>query len=158
MGVVLIRNRLTLKEYHFGISTPGILAVALIMLPNLAYFLATPPNDFLNENSAVNDLWNLVENSGRFGLMLALCFVVHGRAPRGNLLVSGLAVASILAYYGLWWGYFMGAVNQWLLLGLAFFPALFFLLVSWQQRNGIALFFASVFAVVHVAATIVKFL
>lgn len=157
MGVVLIHNRLTMKEYHFGISTPGILAVALIMLPNLAYFLATPPNDFLNENSAVNDLWNLVENSGRFGLMLALCFVVHV-APRRNLLVRGLAVASILAYYGLWWSYFMGVVNHWLLLGLAFFPALFFLLVSWQQRNVIALFFASVFAVVHVATTIVKFL
>lgn len=157
-GVTFIKNALTLKNYKIGFSAIGIAAVALIMLPNAAYLFFTPPEDVLSGNEASFQLWNILENIGRFGLMISLCAVVNSAAPSQSRAFNISAVCLLLAYYALWIAYFAGTFSGLSLVGMAVFPAAFFLLIAWSRRNIFALAFAALFAITHIAITSANFI
>ena len=136
----------------------GIVAVILVMLPNAVYLFYTPANDPLSGNNASYWLWNTLENIGRFGLMTALCIVVNKTASSQSRIVTTASACSLIAYYVLWIAYFAGTVNGLSLVGMALFPSIFFLLIAWRLRNGLALAFAALFAVVHITITGSNFL
>lgn len=153
-----MKDMLHTKHYRFGLAWPGILAVVLVMLPNLLYAFYTPPNDVLRGNEAANWLWNALETVGRFGLMITLCIIVHSAAPAKSRVVTIGAIVSLLAYYALWAAYFAGTVHALALVGLAVFPSVFFLLTAWRQKNGFAFAFSALFAIVHICITWGNFL
>ncbi|MCP1109527.1 hypothetical protein M2145_001534 [Lachnospiraceae bacterium PF1-21] len=147
-----------MKNYRLGLSRVGVIAVVLVMLPNLMYLFGAPPNDVLGNNSAGVTFLNFLENIGRFGLMIALCGVINKNTPIRNRVVTIAAICSLLAYYVLWIAYFTGNFNGISLVGMAVFPSAFFLLTSWRQRNIFAFAFAALFAVVHISITSCNFL
>lgn len=147
-----------MKNYRLGFSWVGLIAVVLIMLPNLMYLFGAPPNDVLGDNSSVVMFWNVLENIGRFGLMIALCFIINKTTPTRNRVVTIAAICSLLAYYLLWIAYFTGRFNGISLVGMAVFPSVFFLLTAWRQRNIFAFAFAVLFAVTHISITGSNFL
>ena len=153
-----IKNLATLKNYKLGLSITGILAVVLVMLPNILSLFLTPPNDVLAGNEASNQLLNVLENIGRFGLMISLCIVVNKSAPPQSRGVTIAAACSLLAYYALWIAYFLGSFTGLSLVGMAVFPSAFFLLIAWRLRNIFALGFATLFTITHVAITSGNFL
>lgn len=152
------KSILTIKNYKIGLSLIGIIAVALIMLPNIVYLFRVPPNDVLSGNEASYWLWNVLENIGRFGVMISLCVVINKAAPQPSRAATIAAACLLLIYYALWAAYFVGAFSGLSLVGMAFFPSLFFLLIAWRQRNLIAFTFALLFAIVHIAVTGSNFL
>lgn len=156
--MAFIKKIVTLKNYKIGLSLVGIIAVALVMLPNIVFIFYTPLNDVLSGNEASFWLWNVLENIGRFGLMATLCVVVNKAAPPQNRVGSIAAAALLLAYYALWVVYFTGAFNGVTLVGMALFPSAFFLLIAWRQRNLFALAFGALFAVTHIAITSSNFI
>lgn len=147
-----------MKKYRLGLSRVGVIAVVLVMLPNLMYLFGVPPNDVLGDNSAGVTVLNVLENIGRFGLMIALCGVTNKNTPIRNRVVTIMAICSLLAYYVLWIAYFTGNFNGISLVGMAVFPSVFFLLTAWRQRNIFAFAFAALFAVVHISITRCNFL
>lgn len=151
MERTFIRNILTMKNYKIGFSLMGIAAVALIMLPNAVYLFYTPPNDVLSGNEASYWLWNILENVGRFGLMITLCVVINKTAPTQSCVAGIVAACSVIAYYALWIAYFAGTFNGISLVGMAVFPSVFFLLIAWRQKNVFA--FAVLFATLHISIT-----
>jgi len=142
-----------LKNYKIGLSLIGIAAVVLIMVPNIIYLFATLPNDVLSTNEAGYWLWNTFENIGRFGSMITLCIVVRKNAALKNSILNAASICSLLLYYSLWIAYFKGIFNGLSLVGLAFFPTVFFLLISWKLKNAITFSFSLLFAIVHIAIT-----
>ncbi|MDL2233449.1 hypothetical protein LJC63_07710 [Ruminococcaceae bacterium OttesenSCG-928-L11] len=147
-----------MKNYRLGFSWVGLIAVVLIMLPNLMYLFGAPPNDILGDNSAISMFWNVLENIGRFGLMITLCFVINRTTPTRNRVVTIAAICSLLAYYALWIAFFVGRYSGISLVGMAVFPSAFFLLTAWRQRNVFAFAFAMLFAIVHIFVTSCDFL
>lgn len=99
--VNIIRNALKLKNYTIGLSPIGLIFVALVMLPNIAYLFHTPPNDVLRNNEADYWLWNGLESIGRFGLMISLCVAINKAAPPTSRTVTIAAICSLLIYYAL---------------------------------------------------------
>lgn len=143
----------TKRNYALGVSLAGVIAVALIMLPNIMYLFGMPPNDVLGDNSSSVPFWNALENIGRFGVMATLCFIINKAAPTQNRIVTIAAICLLLAYYGLWFAYFNGMFNGLSLVGMAIFPSAFFLLIAWRQKNSFAIFFALLFAIAHISMT-----
>lgn len=141
------------KNYKIGSSLIGITAVALIMIPNIVYLFATPPDDILSANETGYWLWNVLENVGRYGLMISLCIIVNKNTISKNAILNAAAICSLLLYYSLWTAYFKGIFNGLSLTGMAFFPSAFFLLMSWKLKNMIAFSFSLLFAIVHIAIT-----
>lgn len=148
--VITTSERNPMKNYRFGFSLLGIFAVCLVMAPNLLSLLSPPPSNVLDSNEAKCWLWNLLENIGRFGLMISLFVIVNRCPPRKNLVLDSCALIALISYFVLWGFYFAGTFNGLLLTGMAVFPSIFFLLVSWKLRNSLAVSFSLLFSVTHV--------
>jgi len=122
------------------------------------YVFATPVNDVLSNNEAKFWLWKVLENIGRFGLMITLCFVVNKKPKQRNQLFNISAISTLSAYYILWLLYFKGIFNGLTLVGLAVFPTIFFILVSRKTSNIFSTLFAVMFGFFHIAITSSNFL
>lgn len=147
-----------MKNYRIGFSPIGVLAVCLIMLPNLLFLFVTPPINPLNHNEAGFWLWNLLENVGRFGMMITLCLIVNRMPMRKKSQLDFSALISLMIYFVLWGFYFSGITNGMMLTGMAVFPSIFFLLAAWKLRNPLAFSFAALFALTHIMITASNFL
>lgn len=147
-----------MKNYRIGFSVLGLAAVSLVMLPNLVFLFITPPINPLNHNEAGFWLWNLLENVGRFGMMITLCIIVNRIPMRKKSLLDFSALISLMIYFVLWGFYFSGITNGMMLTGMALFPSIFFLLAAWKLRNALAFFFAALFALTHIMITASNFL
>lgn len=147
-----------MKNYKIGFSFVGIIAVILIMIPNILFLFITPPIDSLSSNEARFWLWNILENIGRFGMMISLCVIINKNDKRHNRVLDLTAIFLLLVYYVLWIAYFKGMQSGLGLAGMALFPSVFFLLISWKLRNMFAFSFSLVFAITHIAITSSNFL
>lgn len=144
-----------MKKYSIGPSRQGILAVALVMLPNLVYAVYRPASNPLAQGNAAALWLDIAENIGRFGVMLSLAFVVNRvTAPRTCRTTAYIAASSLAAYYALWVCYFLGVSGGPVLLGLAVFPSVFFFDMAYRLRNLPAMGFAGLFALAHIAVTV----
>ncbi len=146
------------KQLRLGFSPGGLLAFALMMLPNLLWLLAPPPNDPLAANSAPSALLEVLEHASQWVLVAALVFLVsrgQGRRSRALLFAAALPLAG---YYALWAAYYAGLSPAWLLLGLAVLPPLFFCLAAAWLKNWAALPPAVVFGIAHLAVTCSNYL
>lgn len=147
-----------MKKYRIGFSPIGIFAVCLVMLPNLVFLFAAPPINVLSNNEGDFSLWNLLENVGRFGMMITLCLIVNRSPMRKISLLDFSALISLMIYFVLWRFYFSGITNGMMLTGMAVFPSIFFLLAAWKLRNPLALSFTILFALTHITITASNFL
>lgn len=147
-----------MKNYRICFSPLGLLAVCLVMVPNLLFLFVSPPIDALEHNESSFWLWNLFENIGRFGMMASLCIIANKIPMRKNQMLAISAVISLLSYFVLWGFYFNGIANGVILTGMAVFPSLFFLLIAWKLRNTLACSFTLLFALTHILITASNFL
>lgn len=147
-----------MKQLKPGFSAVGLLAVALVMLPNVLYLFLSPPNDVLANSKAAFWLWNVLENLGRFGLMLALIFIVNTDGMIKRRLLFIMAACFLASYYTCWTAYFLGITSGLLLIGLAVFPTVFFLLAALLLRNMMAVGFSVLFGILHISITANNFL
>lgn len=147
-----------MRNYKIGFSFAGIIAVILIMIPNMLFLFITPSIDNLSSNEARFWLWNILENIGRFGMMISLCVITNKNGKRQNRVLDFTAIFLLLVYYVLWIAYFKGIQGGLGLVGMALFPSVFFLLISWKLKNMFAFSFSLVFAITHIAITSSNFL
>ena len=148
-----------IKKYKFKLSWQGLLAVALVMFPNVFYLFLSVEQDPLAANSAAFWLWDVLENVGRFGVMISL--IVLCRKADVTTKMTGVCVIAIVAlilYYVLWILYFTGNAGGMILTGLAVFPVVFFFCTALLRRNAPAQIFALLFGITHIAVTASNYL
>lgn len=143
-----------MRKYGLGLSKQGLLAVMLVMLPNLVYAIYQPATNPLAQGNAA-ELWlDIAENIGRFGVMLSLIFIINREtAPRTCKTTALMAAVSLIFYYALWVCYLLGVSSGPVLLGLAVFPSIFFFVMAYRLRNLPAMAFAGLFGLAHIAVT-----
>lgn len=143
------------KQLRFGFSPGGLFAFVLVMLPNILWMLAPPPNDPLAANSAPAVV-DALEHASQWVLVAALVLLVSREKGRRFFLAA--AAVLLAGYYGFWTAYYLGFSAPWMLVGMAVFPPLFFCLTALRLKNFIALFPAVVFGVLHTAVTCINYL
>lgn len=147
-----------MKEYKFGFSIIGFMAVLLVMLPNVLYLFIPITNDALSGNSAGFWLWNILENIGRFGLMSTLIIICNKKHNSYKPISIGIiGLCALILYYIFWFRYFVGTADGFTLLGLAVFPTVFFISSAIWIKNYIALGFGVLFGIMHIAITASNF-
>ena len=137
-----------------GFSPIGLLAVVLQQIPGIVWALHPPTVDPFAHNSGSLPV-EILEKT--FGIAtIVLLVVVLARVPVPALLktVSLVAAFAILAaYYSFYVLYYMGVTSWPILLGMAAFPPLCFLLVALYQGNYPAVMTSVIFGGVHVGLT-----
>ncbi len=147
-----------MRNYRIRFSLIGTIAVILVMLPNILYLFVKAPVNVLINNESKYWLWNVLENIGRFGMIISLCAIINKSIRRKSCALDVVMVCSLLIYYALWIIYFLSAYNHLMLVVMAFFPSLFFLLISWKLKNMFSFSFSLLFATTHIFITSSNFL
>jgi hypothetical protein len=137
-----------------GFSPIGLLAVVLQQIPGIIRAVHPPGVDPFAHNSGSLPV-EILEKA--FGIAtILLLVVVLARVPVPSILrtVSLVSAFSILtAYYLFYVLYYMGVTDWPILLGMAAFPPLCFLLVALYQGNYPAVMTSVIFGGVHVGLT-----
>ena len=141
-----------------GFSSVGLLVVALQQAPGIVWAIHPPEDDPFSRNSG-SPVIEVLEKT--FGIAsLVLLVVVFARVPVPPTLAAlGLVGAFLVlaGYYLLYVLYYRGVTAVPVLLGMAAFPPLAFLLLGLFQGNWPAILTSLVFGVVHVSLTYVNF-
>ena len=143
-------------KYSFGFSWVGFLIVSLPMLPNFFYFIF--PNTFSSvEIEGKHVLLDILEHGSQFIFIALLIFVVTSN----NISISSSYVTSmvviLLSYYVLWILLFAGYKNLLILICLAVFPVIYFILAEIWLRHFIAIIPTAFFGIVHIIITYIDF-
>jgi hypothetical protein len=141
-----------------GFSLVGVTVVVLQQLPGIVWAIRPPKVDPFAQNSGT-PLVEVLEKSFGIGTILLLAVVI-AKAPllpdlHGVFLIGAFGVLAV--YYAFYAAYYLGVTRLTVLLGMAAFPPLSFLLVALHQGNYPALLTNAVFGVVHVGLTYANF-
>ena len=137
-----------------GFSLVGLVVAILQQIPGIVRAIHPPRVDPFARNSGT-PLVEVLEKT--FGVAtLVLLVVVFVKIPvlpsmSGAFLTGALVV--LAAYYALYVAYYRGSTALPVLLGMAAFPPICFLLVALYQGNALALVTSVVFGTVHVGLT-----
>lgn len=143
-------------NYKMSFSLSGFLAFLLVMIPNIVWMVFPPANDLLKQNHA-EFLWvDLLLNVSQccMAASLILCVSRRKQDPYEGRVYQKWAFICLAAYYSCWVLYYMGIAASWLMVCMAVFPMLFFVLWELKLRNYIALWPSLIFAVTHIIVTI----
>jgi hypothetical protein len=140
-----------------GFSLVGLAVVVLQQIPGIIWAMRPPKRDPFAQNSGTL-LVEILEKT--FGIAtILLLVVVFAKAPllpglsRVFLVSTFVALAAYYAFYVL---YYFGVTSLPVLLGMAAFPPVCFLLLALHQGNYPALVTSVVFGTVHVGLTYTK--
>jgi len=141
-----------------GFSPVGLSAVVLQQIPGIIRAIRPPSVDPFAHNSGTVVV-EILEKSFGIGTILLLV-VVFAKAP----LFPGLntvfligAFVVLATYYAFYVAYYLGVTRLPVLLGMAAFPPMSFLLVALYQGNYLAVATSVIFGVVHVGLTYANF-
>lgn len=148
------------KEYRIGFSPAGLLAVLLVMIPNIVWMCFPPANNPLLTNASVYPALNFLETVARLALIALLILLIKRTTKPTDMSKSPLiaSVLFLLAYFILWILYFCGVADPMVLLGLAITPSAFFCLYSLWLQNTPATITGLLFSFLHITITVLNYL
>lgn len=144
------------KNYKLGFNAWGLLLFIIIMLPNFIWFFVPAPNDILRIDSATPNI-DMIASICQVLMTAALCVIINRKS--GKISFSPYIVLTTiccLLYFASWIFYYVGAVNEIIILGLTIPPCLAFLSFAVDRKNLFAVIFASLFTVLHLIYGLVK--
>jgi hypothetical protein len=135
-------------------SLVGLVVVVLQQAPGIVWAIHPPMIDPFARNSGTLTV-EILEKT--FGIATVLLLVLVPAAtsilPRMRPFALATAFVVLAAYYLFYVLYYLGVTSLPLLLGMAAFPPVCFLLVAFYQGNYVAIITSLVFGAVHVSLT-----
>jgi hypothetical protein len=139
-------------------SLIGLVVVVLQQAPGIVWAIHPPKIDPFARNSGTL-LVEILEKT--FGIATVLLLVVVPATavilPRMRPLILGSAFVILATYYIFYVLYYAGSTSLPILLGMAAFPPVCFLLIALYQGNCMAIITSLVFGAVHVGLTYANF-
>lgn len=143
-------------NYSFGFSWKGFLIVILPMIPNLFYFLFS--NAISSGSTVISHLaLDIIEHGSQAIYIALLIFLI---AKKDVFMHSPYIICMIiflLSYYVLWILLFAGNKNLLVLICMAVFPVIYFILAEIWLCNFLAIIPTAIFGVVHIIITYMDF-
>lgn len=143
-------------NYSFGFSWKGFLIVLLPMIPNIFYFMF--PNAISSGKMESSHLiLDIIEHGSQLIYIALLIFMITNRYVyiQSNYVI-GMAIF-LLSYYALWILLFAGNKNLIILICMAIFPVVYFILAEIWLYNFPAIVPTAIFGIVHVIITYIDF-
>jgi len=143
-------------HYSLGFSWKGFLIVLLPMLPNVFYFLF--PNVISSGNAVPKHLvLDIIEHGSQAIYIALLIFLTTNKnSPIQSGYVIGMIIF-LLSYYVLWILLFTGHKDLFVLICMAVFPVVYFILAEIWLHNFTAIIPTVVFGIAHVIITYMDF-
>lgn len=144
-------------KYSFGFSWNGFLIVLLPMIPNIFYFLFP---DAISSGRVENShlTLDLIEHGSQIIYITLLIFIITNKnVSLQSVYVIAMAIF-LLSYYILWILLFAGNKDLIILICMAIFPVVYFILAEIWLRNFLAIIPTVIFGIVHVIITYKDFL
>lgn len=139
-------------------SLTGLVVVILQQAPGIVWAIHPPTIDPFARNSGTLPV-EILEKT--FGIATVLLLVVVPATasvlPRTRPIVLGGAVVVLASYYVFYVLYYLGFTSLAILLGMAAFPPVCFLLVALYQANYLAIITNLIFGAVHIGLTYANF-
>jgi len=137
-----------------GFSPVGLLAVVLQQIPGIVWAIHPPEDDPFARNSGSLPVELLEKGFGIASIVLLVVVFASFAVPSVLGAVCLIGAFAVLAAYYLFYVLYYRGVTEWrILLGMAAFPPLCFLLVALSQGNYPALATSVIFGGVHVRLT-----
>jgi len=135
-------------------SLLGLVVVIIQQVPGIVWALRPPKDDPFSRNSGTL-LFETLEKGFGIASLLMLIVVPFSAAPLREFgTVSGVGAFVVLtAYYAFYIAYYLGVARWPVLLGMALFPPVAYLLAAVCQGNVLAAVTTVIFGAVHVALT-----
>lgn len=149
---------LKIRNYKPGFDPWGTLLFAVIMLPNVIWFLVPAPVDVLR-NPSVTPTADAVASFFQMVMVAAICMLRNaaGGSPMGIMWRWGIG-AAVLFYFAGWGFYYAGITSVMVVMDLCIAPCLAFILFALARKNAVALAAATGFMACHVYYGIVNFI
>lgn len=139
-------------NYFFGFSWKGFLVVLLPMIPNFFYFKF--PNVISSGSPAKRHLvFDIIEHGSQaIYIALLLILITKQDVPIISPYIAGMGIF-LLSYYALWILLFAGRKNLAILICMAVFPVVYFILAEFWLHNFPTMIPTAIFGIVHVIIT-----
>lgn len=144
------------NNYEFSFNRSGLLLVALIMLPNIIWSFLPPKNDILATVQS-SPILDIIVSISRFSLMFSYIFTQRRNFQLKRISIHLSWVIWILFYYVCWIFYYYGFQNPFLLLLMALFPSLAFIVFGLVKRNWLGIIPSIFFLIFHLLTIIIDF-
>jgi hypothetical protein len=143
-------------QNNIGFSWKGLMIFLLPMLPNILFFICKDPNGSM---AATNNhlILDIIEHGSQAIFIALLIFVV---SKKDSPILCGYTIImliSLLAYYGFWIVYFTAGTNYILLMSMAIFPVVYFILAEIWLHNILAIIPTLIFGIVHIIITHINY-
>ncbi len=147
------------SAYRVGFDFRGLALFLLIMIPNFIWFFVPAPRDILRLDSKTPS-WDLAASCFQVLLVFSLCAVKHvsSGALSYKRISFWLAVVFCGSYFLGWLLYYRGIAVPAVIFSLCLFPCASFFAFAWNRKNLFAMVFSVLFALCHLAGTIINFL
>ena len=135
-----------------GFSLQGFLIILLPMVPNIFYFVF--PKFFISNHEVTkHEILELIEHSSQFLFILLLLLLKSNiDASRQSKLVLVISLV-LIAYYLLWILLVLGYRNRIVLMCMAIFPVIYFILSEIWLHNYFAMIPTVIFGIAHSMVT-----
>lgn len=147
-----IKNR-----YKIGFDYLALIIFAVIMIPNIFWFLVPAKNDYLRIES-VTPVIDLIGSIFQVIFIAALCFInPKKKSKNGTLLIASWCC--IIFYLIVWIFYYIGIGNKIsIILALSVAPCVTFLLYEFCVKNYFSIFPTIAFTICHIIFAVVNFI
>lgn len=145
------------KNYKLSFDPWCLILFLIIMIPNLIWFIIPAPNDILRISSTA-EIFDTLSSIFQVLMLIALCFFRNTKSKPIGL--SPFTIATLiccLSYFACWIFYYSDIINHIIILGLAAFPCLAFLLFDIDRKNWLALTPILIFTICHIISTLINF-
>ncbi len=139
-----------MKNIKFNIY--GLLLFFIIMIPNFIWFMIEAPNDILRVESVTPTL-DLIASIFQIIMVVFLCF-----SKDENNKFNIYSIIGVSLYFLCWILYYLGIINNVVIIGLCLFPCLSFLFYEIKIKNWIAMIPTIVFTILHLLYGVINFI
>lgn len=147
-----------IKKFRFGFDLWGFLLFVFIMIPNIFSVIVPVKNNFSSWESVTPQI-DTVMSISQYIMIAALCMIINTDAKkiRFNSLIALMVIFSIM-YWASWAICYCGIWNTPVIMALCVLPCAAFIFYIIDRKNYFALPFAVVFAVLHIARSMINFI
>jgi hypothetical protein len=141
---------------NIGFSWKGIVIFLLPMLPNILFFILKDPNGsrvVMNHHFFLD----IIEHGSQGIFIVLLIFIVNKKESPTFCVYTIFMAILLLSYYGLWVAYFTVGSNFFMLMSMAVFPMVYFILAEMWLHNLIAIVPTLIFGVIHIMITYIDY-
>ncbi|MBZ9608910.1 hypothetical protein G9F73_013985 [Clostridium estertheticum] len=143
-------------QNNIGFSWKGLIVFLLPMLPNILFFILKDPNG----STVVTNKHFLLDIIEHGSQTIFFALLIFGVSKKVSPILCGYTIFMLiilLSYYGFWIAYFTIGTNFIMIISMAVFPVIYFILAEIWLHNLFAIVPLTIFGIAHTIITYIDY-